>query len=498
MGCLLYPAGYVPAPLPVPTQTEEDLQIERLAAFCSPSGYYRLTAGDLSELFTDDLSLLQYRQAVLQDVRDCPALIPALERLLDCLDGWEGRGGSSRRGGHDAMAVGFSLDDFSWLDSYLKKVQELDGLFRDLPLKSEGMKALSAQLTGMHESLRYQTVSEDFRSLCAGFVSPAKMRLGFDLDESLKPERVKLLQMEPWQGDVSSKKKPEKRRMMLTRRAIEMDGMLLQRAVASASQDISTFVLRETAVLRSLKKDVLLCLAASGLMKLWREKGMAFCFPELCPAERKVFDMTDMFDPLLLLDGGERAVPNSLTMEEGGEILLLTGANQGGKTVFLLSVALTQFLGQLGFPVPAARAALSPVKNILTVFAPNGQQYGRRGLLTEEATRIARTVGALERESMVLFNEPLTGTGPNETRDLSAEVIAVCMAAGARGIWVTHVHELAIFRSRLTETLPWGSRLGSIRVLLNEQNGFTYHVVRGEPEGVSHAEDALKRGGITL
>lgn len=499
MGCLLEPMGKPALSLPVPAQTEEDLQIGRLAAFCSPSAYYRLTAAELSRLFTDDPEVLRYRQAVFQDVRDCAALIPALERLLDCLDGWEGRSGASRRGGgHDSMAVGFSLEDFGWLDGYLKKVRELAEMFRDLPLHSEGMKRLTALLTGMYESARYQSVSADFRENCGGFVSPAVMRLGFSLDGSLKPDRVKLLRMEPWQGDVNGSKKPEKRRMMLTRRAIDMNGLLLQRAAASASQDISSFVMRETAVLRSLKSEVLLCLGASRLMKLWEEKGMAFCFPELRPAERKTFDTAEMFDPLLLLDGGELAVPNGLSMEDGGEILLLTGANQGGKTVFLLSVALTQYLGQLGFPVPAARAALSPVKNILTVFAPNGQQFGRRGLLTEEAGRIARAVDALEGESMVLFNEPLTGTGPNETRDLSAEVIAVCMAAGARGIWVTHVHELAMNRERLSRALPWGSRLGSLRVLLDDQNGFTYHVIRGEPEGVSHAEDALKRGGISL
>lgn len=496
MGCLLppAPAGHT---LTVPEQTGEDLQLSRLAAFCSPSDYYRLTAAELNSLFTDDPDVIRERQAVLQDLRDCPALEPALERLLDCLDGWDSRGGSRNRQ-HDAMAVGFSLEDFSWLDSYLKKLRELQGLFQRIPARSAGVRRLIALLDGLHSSPRCRDVAADFEQLCAGFVSPARMRLGFELDDGLKPQRVKLLQMEPWQGDLGGKKKPEKRRLMLTRRAIEMNGLLLQRAAASASQEINAFVLRETAPLRSLRQDVILCLGARKLMRLWEERGLAYCFPTLCPAEQRIFSTEAMFDPLLPLRDGRMVVPNSLTMEAGGELLLLTGANQGGKTVFLLSVALTQYLSQLGFPVPAASASLSPVKNILTVFAPNGQQFGRRGLLTEEATRIARTVEALTDTSLVLFNEPLTGTGPRETRDLSAEVIALCMAAGARGIWVTHVHELAIHRHRLAKALPWGSKLGSLRVLLDQQNGFTYRVERGEPEGQSHAEEALRRGGVVL
>ena len=102
---------------------------------------------------------------------------------------------------------------------------------------------------------------------------------------------------------------------------------------------------------------------------------------------------------------------------------------------------------------------------------------------------------------MVLFNEPLTSTGPEETKAISAEVIAVCMAAGARGVWVTHVYELASHRASLEEALPWGSRLGSLRIVLEEVGGetrFTYRVERGEPKGYSHAEDALRRGGIHL
>ena len=49
--------------------------------------------------------------------------------------------------------------------------------------------------------------------------------------------------------------------------------------------------------------------------------------------------------------------------------------------------------------------------------------------------------------------------------------------------------------------MPWGSRLGSLRIVLDTAGGetrFTYRVERGEPLGDSRAEEALRRGGVEL
>ena len=497
MACLLYPAGKGPAASPFPAQTIEDLQLGRLAKAMSPSDYYRLTPEELCALFTGDEEVLRHRQAVFRDVLRFPELESAMEKLLDSLDGWESRGGS-RRGGADAFAVGFSLDEFTWLDGYLKKIDAAWREFDRIPVESAGFRALQGLLNELRNSKRYQDAASDFKELCPGFSAPARMRLGYNLDNELKPS--KLLAMEPPEEGMRSKS-AQKRKMMLTQRAVETDAMLLQRVSAQASQDINTFVIRETAALRGLRKELIVCLAVRKLTRSWEDAGLPACFPELRPPEEKAFRAKGLFDPLLLISDKELVVSNDAELRQGGELLILTGANQGGKTVFLLSMGLGQWLTQLGFPVPAAEAAVSPAENILTIFAPNGQRYGRKGLLAEEAGRIASAMENLTAGSMVLFNEPLTSTGPEETKAISAEVIAVCMAAGARGVWVTHVYELASHRASLEEALPWGSRLGSLRIVLEEVGGetrFTYRVERGEPKGYSHAEDALRRGGIHL
>ena len=215
--------------------------------------------------------------------------------------------------------------------------------------------------------------------------------------------------------------------------------------------------------------------------------------------EEQRFETRGMFNPLLVQNGTETIVSNDVEFSPGGEILVLTGANQGGKTVFLMSVALTQWLFQLGVMVPCTKACLSPARQILTAFAPSltGTSVGRStGLLAEEAGRIAAVVNGLTQYCLVLLNEPLNATSPAENLYISREVLAALKAAGARGVWVTHLYELAADRERMNHLIAWGSSVGSLKIVVrSDEAGVqpTYKVVRGEPEWNSYAAEVLRR-----
>jgi hypothetical protein len=428
MGILLYPEGYVPSGVKIPEQTINDLQLDRLAASMSYSNYYTITAAELAGFWTDDAAVIRWRQAVMSDIIGNPVLENVLSRLLDCVDGWETRSGNGKmKRGLDEMAVGLNLEDFSFLDTYLKKIDSVYNDFKDIRVSSEGLSILKNKIRDLRSCERFESVKKSFEELCAGGAAPEKMRLGFNLDTELRPSRLKLLYMEPYTGDEADKnknKKDKKRRMLLPPYAIGMSGMLLHRSVGSISQAINGFITRETMELRLLKKDLIFFLSALKQCRLWEEKGLPHCFPEIRPMEAKAFSAHGMFDPLLALNDREEIIGNDIEFQEGGEILILTGANQGGKTVFLLSVALTQWFFQLGIMAPCKSASLSPVREILTVFAPNSDTVNRKGLLAEEAQRIAAAVNAVSGSSLVLFNEPLTSTSPSETREISLEVIS--------------------------------------------------------------------------
>ena len=61
------------------------------------------------------------------------------------------------------------------------------------------------------------------------------------------------------------------------------------------------------------------------------------------------------------------------------------------------------------------------------------------------------------------------------------------------------LYELASDRERVNRLIPWGSTLGSIRIVVaTDENGThsTYHIVRGEPEFKSYAAEVMRRKGV--
>ena len=491
MGVLLWPDGEVRLlRTMISPRTVEDLQLETIADAMAPSSFWRMSVSDLSRLWTDDPKVILYRQAVLRDFMENPELESLMETVLDSIDTWESHSGRSVRTANDRGGA-LDLWDFSFLDSYLQKVDTLEKALSGLTLNSAGMQAFREQIFRLRKSPRFQAIKDLFDRDFSGYSFPNRVTIGFNLDSSLKPVSLKLLRV-PEKGEKG-------KRMSMTPSAMQTIRQVVAKAISDAGQSIGGFVRQESAPLRQVKQDIVFYLSAMQLMRKWEERGLPCCLPEICPAEAQRFETRGMFNPLLVQNGTEAIISNDVEFSPGGEILILTGANQGGKTVFLMSVALTQWLFQLGFMVPCTEARLSPVRQILTAFAPSltGTSVGRStGLLAEEAGRIAAVVNGLTQYCLVLLNEPLNATSPAENLYISREVLAALKAAGARGVWVTHLYELAADRERMNRLIAWGSSVGSLKIVVrSDQDGIqpTYKVVRGEPEWNSYAAEVLRR-----
>lgn len=494
MGVLLWPDGIARQPkFMLSAHTAEDLQLQALAEQMAFNNYYKLTVQDLGKLWTTEEEVIAYRQDVLRDILAHSELESLLEGLLDSIDSWESHSGRATRGGDDRNQA-LDLWDFSFLDAFLQKVQQLKASLEAMELHSAGMEAFRRKVLALADSPRFLSAREVFLRDCGGSSLPSRITIGFNLSENLKPVSLKLLKI-PEKGSKG-------RKMSLTPSALQTTRQILARAISETGRSIAGFVRQESGELRLLKQDIIFYLSALKIKKSWTDRGLGCCLPEIRPKAERAFRAEEMFSPLLVLHGSEKIVTNSISFREGGELLILTGANQGGKTVFLHSVALCQWLFQLGIMCPCASGALSPADQVLTVFAPtvSASSAGKgMGLLSEEAGRIAQAVEHMSENVMVLFNEPLNATSPTENLHISREVIGAFKAAGARGVWVTHLYELASDRERINRLLPWGSQLGSIRIVVKTDGSgvhSTYHITRGEPEFRSYAAEVMRRKGV--
>lgn len=173
-----------------------------------------------------------------------------------------------------------------------------------------------------------------------------------------------------------------------------------------------------------------------------------------------------------------------------GDVVLMTGANRGGKTTFTQMIGQVQVLGQLGFPIPAKDARLAICDTIATHFPMIEQaavDYGRFGRACFEFKEAYTT---MSEKSLLLMNESFSGTSHLESIEIASEVVKALAHKGVATIYNTHLH--ALF-----ETVEDLGHVRSFRVGdIGSEEG--YQVREGPPKGSSQAMDIAKTYGVTF
>jgi DNA mismatch repair protein MutS len=195
-------------------------------------------------------------------------------------------------------------------------------------------------------------------------------------------------------------------------------------------------------------------------------------------------------------------VLNDVWFGDAGRIFVLTGPNQGGKTTYTQAAGLLHVLAQAGLYVPGESARLSPVDNVYTHFPAEERPDTDAGRLGEEAKRLSEIFAKATRHSLVLLNESLASTSPGEGLYLARDIVRILRVLGARAIYATHLHELAVDCDELNAETPGDSTIISL-VSLAEPGGTngdiqqTYRILPGPPQGRSYAREIAARYGIS-
>jgi hypothetical protein len=199
---------------------------------------------------------------------------------------------------------------------------------------------------------------------------------------------------------------------------------------------------RLTAFFGSLRSEVAFYLGAICLAERLQELGVATCLPESAPASGRALAAEGLVDPCLALRAGVSPVGNDVAAD-GIDLLLVTGANQGGKSTFLRALGVAQLLLQAGLFVPARafRAALAP--GVFSHFRREEDRTMTRGRLDEELARLRAIADDLVPGSLLLLNESFAATNEREGSEIARQVIDALTQAGVRVAFVTHLDEFA-------------------------------------------------------
>ncbi len=190
-------------------------------------------------------------------------------------------------------------------------------------------------------------------------------------------------------------------------------------------------------------------------------------------------------------------VCNELEFTNEKNIMILTGPNRGGKTIFTQGIGLAFLLFQQGVFVPCSRGKMRICNGIYTHFPADENATVSLGRLGEEAQRLSEICKTADSESLILFNESFATTSHTESLYIATDILKYLCCLGSRTCFNTHMHELAENADKLS--LSDRSICGAVSVVMGCENGDrSYKIFYKKPDSRSYAHDIACKYGITF
>ena len=169
------------------------------------------------------------------------------------------------------------------------------------------------------------------------------------------------------------------------------------------------------------------------------------------------------------------------------------------KSVITVAVGAAQALMQLGLLVPAESAEISVADGIFTHFPEGADDTIDKGRLGEECARLREIFDLVTEDSLILLDESLSSTGAYEASYIASEILTAFATIGTRGIFSTHLHELAAGISEINErSVKAGGIKVDTLVAGMEEGERSFKIHRAKPDGKSYARDIANKYGLSF
>lgn len=173
-------------------------------------------------------------------------------------------------------------------------------------------------------------------------------------------------------------------------------------------------------------------------------------------AARGVLEFIDARHPLLeenLRASGGAVVPVSLKLDEAHPVMVISGANAGGKTVVLKTAGLLSLMALSGLPVPAQSARVPFYRSILADIGDHQSLAANLSTFTSHVANIGSMIEFCEPPALVLLDEVGTGTDPEEGSALGVAVVDDFKQRGAQVLATTHYSGLKTYAANEPDVL---------------------------------------------
>lgn len=197
---------------------------------------------------------------------------------------------------------------------------------------------------------------------------------------------------------------------------------------------------------------------------------------------------TGLRDLALVLSVPPGSVVANDLAADGRPLVVITGANRGGKSTLLRSLGQAQLMLQAGMFVAADALEAEVRTGVFTHFKREEDATLESGKLDDELRRMRRITDALRPGGLVLLNESFASTNEREGAAIAGGVVRALLDSGVHVTYVTHMYDLAAGLARAD-----APRAVFLRAERTDEGGRTFRVVPGDPLPTSFGGDVFRR-----
>lgn len=236
-----------------------------------------------------------------------------------------------------------------------------------------------------------------------------------------------------------------------------------------------------------LRRELAFYVGALNLYDALEQVSARVATPTLAAADGEIdFSAEDLYDVALALTLGHAPIPNDLAAKDRS-LVILTGANQGGKSTLLRAIGQAQLMAQAGLQVGASALRLNLCSGVFTHHKREEDASMESGKLDEELARMSHIADLLTPGALLLCNESFASTNEREGSEIARQIVRAMLESGVKVVFVTHQYDLAGgFWSTNREDAVF------LRAEREESGERTYKLVVGEPLPTSYGADSYE------
>jgi len=434
--------------------------------------------------FENDADAIVYRQDILKDCLKNSSVVRDLYDMAEETIEYEKKNYWSIFSKYPGAILHRSIDVMQMFVGMLTKLKNIQEVHAD-QFESEGFRAFFAMLKN--------ELGEEYFACVRNHLSELKFRGGIlisaelgrgnkGINYTLHKSRYK---KESWLQWIFAKKPPvyafsiNERDESGARALSELKDRGIDH-VANALAQSADHILSFFTLLRTELAFYVGCLNLHGQLV---QLGEPISFPLPVASGERRHSFKGLYDACLALTMKQKIVGNDMNADHK-HLVIITGANQGGKTVFLRSIGLSQLMMQCGMFVPAESFSSNVCDSLFTHYKREEDTTMKSGKLDEELGRMSDITDNLTSNSMVLFNESFAATNEREGSEIARQIICALVEKRIKVFYVTHLYEFAHdFYDKKTGNAIF------LRAERQTDGGRTFKIIEGEPLQTSYGED---------